>query len=151
MEANGSEFGLANLASPCEMPRTDDRVQGQPYRYGFAVMGRQPDGSSSVGRVDVTTGKWEVWAPGPASSVQEPQFVPRHPGAPEGDGWLLVLVNRFAENRSDMVVLDAQNLAAGPVCVVKVPIRVRATFHGVWAPRRAMQTGLYASVAGAAE
>ena len=78
--------------------------------------------------------------------------MPRRPGAPEGDGWLLVLVSRFSENRSDLVVLDAQDLAAGPVAVVKVPVRVRATFHGVWAPRRAMQTGLYASaVAGAAE
>jgi carotenoid cleavage dioxygenase-like enzyme len=150
MEANGAEFGLSNVSRiPCEMPRTDDRYQGLPYRHGFAITGRKPDGSSSVGRVDVATGQWDVWTPGPTSSVQEPQFAPRGPGAAEGDGWLLVLVNRFAENRSDLVVLDAQDLAAGPVAVVKLPIRVRATFHGVWAPRRALETGLYAS--GAAE
>jgi carotenoid cleavage dioxygenase len=68
-----------------------------------------------------------------------------------GVGWLVGRVSRVAENRSDLVVLAAQPGAAGPVAVVKVPIRVRATFHGVWAPRRAMQTGLYASAAGAAE
>ena len=30
------------------------------------------------------------------------------PGAPEGEGYLLALVNRLAENRSDLVILDAQ-------------------------------------------
>ncbi len=69
--------------------------------------------------------------------------MPRTPDAPEGDGWLLVLVNRPAENRSDLVVLDATNLDAGPAALIRLPTRVRSTFHGTWAPKDALRTGQY--------
>lgn len=144
LDSNSGELTQAPLMGvPCEMPRTDDRYQGRPYRYGFAICYRGQDGTSAVGRIDHRTGKLDIWAPGPQSSVQEPQFVPRRPDAPEGDGWLLTLVSRMAENRSDLAVLDAMNLAAGPVALIKLPTRVRSTFHGAWAPAEALKTGLY--------
>jgi carotenoid cleavage dioxygenase-like enzyme len=116
---------------PGEMPRTDDRFQGRPYRHGYLIM-RSQDGLSGIGHVDTTTGALKIWRPGPAAAVQEPQFVPRTPNSPEADGWLLVLVNRLEENRSDLAVLDALNIEAGPVALFKVPVRVRSTFHGTW-------------------
>ena len=54
-----------------------------------------------------------------------------------------MLVNRVAENRSDLAVLDATNLEAGPVALIRLPTRVRSTFHGTWAPKAALETGLY--------
>ena len=144
LESNSGEFAQkVLLPSPCEMPRTDDRYQGRPYRYGYAICMRGGDGTSGVGRLDLQTGKLVVWSPGADAGVQEPQFVPRRPDAPEGDGWLLVLVNRLDQNRSDLAVLDAQDLEAGPVAVVRLPTRVRSTFHGVWAPAEALKSGLY--------
>ena len=131
------------LASPCEMPRTDDRYQGRPYRHGYVIGGRTPDGSSGTGHIDHATGKFELWKPGPGDSVQEAQFVPRRPDSPEGDGWLLVPVCRVSQMRSDLVILDAMNLSAGPVATLKLPIRVRATFHGTWVPEKTLRTGLY--------
>ncbi len=104
---------------------------------------RGADGTSAVGGLDHQTGKLETWAPGPNAAVQEPQFVPRSPDAPEGDGWLLVLVSRVAENRSDLAILDATNIEAGPVALIRLPTRVRSTFHGTWAPAEALKTGLY--------
>ena len=32
------------LKVSCEMPRTDDRYQGRPYRYGYMIVYRSPDG-----------------------------------------------------------------------------------------------------------
>jgi carotenoid cleavage dioxygenase-like enzyme len=128
---------------PCEMPRTDDRYQGRPYRHGYVICGRTADGSSCTGHIDHVTGKLEMYAPGPGDSVQEAQFVPRSPGSAEGDGWLLVPVCRVSQMRSDLVILDALNVAAGPVATLKLPIRVRATFHGTWVPERTLATGLY--------
>ncbi len=84
-----------------------------------------------------------MWSPGPGDTVQECQFVPRTPDSAEGDGWLLVPVARVSRNRSDLVVLDAQDLAAGPVATVKLPVRVRSTFHGCWVPEETLRTGLY--------
>jgi carotenoid cleavage dioxygenase len=74
--------------------------------------------------------------------VQEPNFVVK-PGAPEGDGYLLTLVNRFTENRSDLAILDAKRIEDGPLAVLRLPARVRATFHGMWVPDSALTTGHY--------
>ena len=38
---------------------------------------------------------------------------------------MLALVNRMADNRSDLAILDASNVEAGPVAIVKLPHRVR--------------------------
>ena len=135
----------------CEMPRTDDRYQGNgTYRNGYVVC-HDPRrvwagmaGFSSVGHYDLKTGAANSWSPGPNSGVQEPCFAPRKPNSPEGDGYLLALVNRMAENRSDLVILDAKNIDAGPVAIVKLPVRVRTTFHGMWVSQEALDSGHYA-------
>jgi carotenoid cleavage dioxygenase len=131
------------LASVCEMPRTDDRYQGVDYRHGYLICNRGMDGSSGTGHFDVRTGELEMWAPGPGDAVQEAQFVPRAPDSPEGDGWLLVPVSRVSKMRSDLVILDARNLAAGPVATLKLPVRVRASFHGTWVPEATLRTGRF--------
>ena len=136
------------LGSPGEMPKCDDRFMGKPYRYGYMIC-RSPDSRSgdmslgSIGCYDHKIGKLTTWTPGENSGVQEPIFVPRRKGAPEGDGFLLAPVNRVAENRSDIAVLDAMKVDAGPVALIKMPIRIRSTFHGMWVPADALQTGRY--------
>ena len=131
------------LRVPCEMPRTDDRYQGRDYRYGHVIVYRSPDGSSSAGRFDLQTGELEVWSPGPGNTVQEAQFIPRRPDSAEGDGWVMFCVNRVGEMRSDLVILDAQDYAAGPVATIRLPVRVRSTFHGTWVPEHALKTGRF--------
>jgi carotenoid cleavage dioxygenase-like enzyme len=144
LDRNDGGFDRHRLLGPsCEMPRTDDRYQGRPYRHGFAIIYRSQDGSSATGRIDHETGELDVYAPGPGDAVQECQFVPRSTDADEADGWLLVPVNRISQNRSDLVVLDARNLAAGPVATIRLPLRIRATFHGTWVPAEALASGRY--------
>jgi len=144
LERNDEGFEKNRLLNvSCEMPRTDDRYQGRPYRHGYMIAYRSADGSSSTGRIDFETGELDVWSPGSGDTVQECQFVPRTPDSAEGDGWLLVPVARVSKGRSDLVVLDAQNLAAGPVATIKLPVRVRSTFHGTWVPEATLKTGQY--------
>jgi len=131
------------MPNVCEMPRTDDRYQGQPYRHGYVIVNRGMDGSSGIGHVDVHTGELDFWAPGAGDGVQEGQFVPRARDSPEGDGWLIVPVSRVSQMRSDLVILDARQLAAGPIATLKLPVRVRSTFHGTWVPDTALQSGLF--------
>ena len=69
--------------------------------------------------------------------------MPRSPDAPEGDGFLLVILNRLDQGHSELAIFDAQRLSAGPVARLHVPVRVRATFHGVWVPSETLRTGLY--------
>jgi carotenoid cleavage dioxygenase len=65
-------------------------------------------------------------------SVGEPVFVPRTAQAPEGDGWVLAVVHRARENRSDLLILNAQDIAGEPEAVLELPCRVPAGFHGSW-------------------
>ncbi|HWW63485.1 MAG TPA: carotenoid oxygenase family protein [Sphingomonadaceae bacterium] len=138
------------FASQCEYPRVDDRYQMLPYQHGWVLYTdaereaesttrRSGQAFNTIGRFDMTTGKLvDSWWAGPRAAPMEPQFVPRFPDAPEGDGWILLVVSRYDENRSDLVVLDAQNLAAGPVGIAKLPLRTRAAFHGCWVPAEAL-------------
>jgi carotenoid cleavage dioxygenase len=138
------------LSTPAEMPKHDDRYLGKPYRYGYVIC-RPPDavagavGMGAIGCYDHHSGQLTVWNPGPDCGVQEPVFVPRSHGVAEGDGYLLVLVNRLREMRSDLAILDARRVDAGPLALIHMPTRVRSTFHGMWVPQAALASGRYAA------
>ena len=61
-----------------------------------------------------------------------PVFVERGKDAAEGDGWLLAVVWRARENRSDLAVFNAQDIGSGPTALVHLGHRVPDGFHGNW-------------------
>ncbi len=124
------------------LPRIDERYQTLPYRYGFMPVVDLEHGESekslanlglnSIRRFDHATRKSTAYYAGPYSTVEEPLFVPRRPGAAEGDGYMLAVVHRTAENRSDLVVVDTEQMAEGPVATVRLPLRINVGIHGSW-------------------
>ena len=68
--------------------------------------------------------------------IQEPCFVPRTPTAPEGDGYLVALVDDVVRNYSELVILEARAIEEGPIARVKLPFRLRQGLHGNWADER---------------
>jgi carotenoid cleavage dioxygenase-like enzyme len=86
---------------------------------------------SSLGFIDHQTGAEQTWWCGPVSSLQEPCFIPRGEG--EGDGWIVMVCNRLAEQRSDLLLFDALDVASGPIATIRIPIRLRFGLHGNWA------------------
>lgn len=80
---------------------------------------------------DVVTGEIQKYRRGTRHFFQEPQFIPRHPEAPEGDGFLIALVNNFDEMISELVIIDCDNFTEH-VALAKLPIRLRPGFHGNW-------------------
>ncbi len=118
-----------------EFPRLDERFTGLPYRVGFAVSGADlVAGMGTVVRYDVETGGRETLDLGAGKAAGEPIFVPRSAKAPEGEGYLVFAVYDHAERRSDLLILDAENVEAGPLATVKLPHRVPMGFHGNWRP-----------------
>jgi carotenoid cleavage dioxygenase len=93
---------------------------------------------TSMGHCDEAAETLKFFYAGPDSSPEEPCFVPSGDGRNEGEGWLLSMVGRRAENRTDLVILDALNVDRGPVAVVKFPCRVHEGFHGIWVSQRAL-------------
>ena len=136
---------ISTLAA--EFPHCDDRYIGKPYRYGFmqASDHTKPYNADRAGPImgfffntfltmDMSTGKYDAWFCGDTSSTQEPVFAPKSANAPEGEGYVIGVVNRRAENRSDLVILDAMNMAAGPMATIRIPVRLKYGIHGNWVP-----------------
>jgi carotenoid cleavage dioxygenase len=118
-----------------EFPRFDERRAGLAYRHGwYAINQGRPGGVQfdGIAHIDHQTGKRAVHVFDGGDAPGEPVFVPRSPDAEEGDGWLVATVYRAGEDRSDFMVFDAQDIAAGPVGTARVPRRVPFGFHGAW-------------------
>jgi carotenoid cleavage dioxygenase len=123
---------------PTEFQRIDERFAGRSYRQSFGPCA-VPEQSGSFGfgslvRYDIASGARQIHPSRPGTSMGEPVFVPRSDDAPDGDGFVLVLAYRDDEKRSDLLILDAQNLGDEPLAVVNLPVRVPEGFHGNWKP-----------------
>ena len=129
------------------LPRQDDRYQTIPYRCGFmptvdlsvpphpAAAGRPFRPNNRYTKFDHATATTETYSAGETAALQECCFVPRRPGAPEGDGYLLGMAERLLEcSRSDLLILDTADLEAGPVATVRLPFRIFGQIHGWWVP-----------------
>ena len=119
-----------------EFPRVDDRRAGLRSAHGWyacANPGLPMFGAlSGVAHVDgggKRRGKYHLPA---GDTISEPVFVERGRDTDEGDGWLLAVVYRARENRSDLVVFNARDVEAGPVASVHLAHRVPDGFHGNW-------------------
>ena len=66
--------------------------------------------------------------------------MPRRADAAEGDGWVLSVIYRGDEARSDLAVFEATDIAKGPVALAHLSSKVPAGFHGNWRPGPAMIT-----------
>ncbi len=126
-------------ATSQEFPRPDERYFGQPYRYAWAI-GIPADGDPAflgaqpLYRHDLKTGERMMHDFGPNHVPGEFVFVPRAALAPEGEGWMVGFVIDAANDTTDLVILDAANIAADPVASVHLPHRIPPGFHGNWLP-----------------
>jgi len=122
----------------CEFPRLDERRTGLDYRYGYMACDTNPEfkvgGFNAIGRIDHRTGRLDLYDVGKGCATNEPIFVPRSADAPEGEGYLLA--NVYDDNRkaSHLVILDAENVAAGPLATAYLDHRVPFGVHGNWKP-----------------
>jgi carotenoid cleavage dioxygenase len=117
-----------------EFPRHDERLIGKPYRYGYTACFDESLALGGLFRHDLRDGKTDVHSEGGARSFMEPVFVPRSDDAAEDDGWLLAYVYDASTDKSDVVILHAQDFTGEPVATIHLPGRVPYGFHGNWLP-----------------
>ncbi|KAL1846595.1 hypothetical protein Daus18300_014213 [Diaporthe australafricana] len=131
-----------------EFPRIDDRLMGQKNRVLFGMlmdfspgvtdweysaprMGSGIIHMNTLYKKDNVTGELRKYHRGNRHFFQEPQFIPRHPDAPEGDGFLIALVNNLDDMISELVIIDCNNFEEH-AALAKLPVRLRPGFHGNW-------------------
>ena len=107
-------------------------LTGRRPRYGYTAAVGELFEPGPIYKHDLDHGTTTVCDFGPGRGSAEPAFVARKGGTEEDDGWLLSFVYDASTDRSEMVVLDAQDVAAGPRARVLLPARVPHGFHGNW-------------------
>ena len=118
-----------------EFPRFDERYAGLAHRHGWYAAdpaNAKTIKQTAIAHLDLVTGKRQVYALTGGDMTSEPVFTPRSADAAEGDGWITAVVWRAAEDRSDMLVFEALDIAKGPIAVAELPRRVPFGFHGNW-------------------
>jgi len=118
-----------------ELPTRDPRRVGRAHRFGYLLQSRGREENlafEGVAKQDFRRGTREVWRSGRHRHAGEFLFVPDGPA--EDDGHLLSYVHDDRRDAAALVVLDARDVAAGPVATVELPTRVPYGFHAAWVP-----------------
>ncbi len=123
--------------TPQEFPRPDERFFGQDYRYAWSIGLPENEDPQFVAamplyRHDLLAGERTSHDFGPSCVPGEFVFVPRSAAAAEGEGWVMGYVIDTATDTTDLVILNAGDMAAEPVARVHIPHRVPPGFHGNW-------------------
>jgi carotenoid cleavage dioxygenase len=117
-----------------EFPRLNESLQGLRNRYGYAgAFDVDASGGPSL-KHDLVAGTTEEHDYGKGRTTLEPVFVPRESATAEDDGFVMSYVYDATTDKSDIVILDAQDFAGDPLATIHLPARVPYGFHGNWVP-----------------
>jgi len=123
-----------------EFPTMNMNHLGRFSRYAYNVhISPEPtllfDG---IVKYDTVKGSSEKYFFGPGRYGSESPFAPRPGSRPgvtaEDDGYLLTFVHDESANYSELLIMDAKNLTAGPIARARIPQRVPLGFHACWVP-----------------
>ncbi|UQC74980.1 isoeugenol monooxygenase [Colletotrichum lupini] len=136
------------LDMPAEFPRLDERFLSKSYNYVWINVYIHEDqsgdghtiveGLNGLAMHNSKTKETKCFNAGPESFCQEPIFIPRSDDAPEGDGWVMTMVERRGANRNEIVVLDTKDFE-NPIAVIQLPFHVKAQVHGNWVDQRRLK------------
>ncbi len=121
-----------------EFPAIAGGFRGQRTRFAYNVTlaTTRTLGFDGLVKYDTDTGHAEHLPLGPGRFGSEMAFAPREGATAEDDGYLVTFVRDEAEGRSELWILDARQLTAGPIARLHVPARVPLGFHATWVTGR---------------
>ncbi|MBL8955290.1 MAG: carotenoid oxygenase family protein [Myxococcaceae bacterium] len=119
---------------PTEFPKTNELRQGTKLRYSYnpRLSPRSELMFDGLVKYDLSSGAKTKWESPRGWYVGEASFAPRPGATDEDDGWLVTFGTNAADRASACFVLNAKDLAAGPVAVVHLPQRIPLGFHSYW-------------------
>jgi len=132
VDDDNSEFPSINLGRVGSHTR---------YAYNMHISPEKTLLFDGLMKYDTSDGSAETHWFGDGRWGSEAPFAPRPGGVGEDDGYLLSYVYDERAGRSDVEVLDAHDLAAGPLCRIELPVRVPLGFHATWVPGERLPGG----------
>ncbi|MGB3403813.1 MAG: carotenoid oxygenase family protein [Microcoleaceae cyanobacterium] len=132
-----SETVLSEMIEPrcCEFPTLHPDVVGRKNRYLYTGAADMAEGNAplqAILKLDLETGARQLWSAAPRGFVSEPVFVPHPQGQTEDQGWLLTMVYDASYHRSNIVILDAQDLESEPIAQLHLQHHVPYGLHGTF-------------------
>ena len=107
---------------------------GKKHRYTYATL--MPSDSlinfSGIYKYDHQTGEKQTFAFPDGSCGSETPFAPADNAQQEDDGYLISFLTDGETGGSQALIIDARNVAKGPVCRLQIPGRVPVGFHACW-------------------
>ncbi len=119
----------------CEFPYVHPNKAGREHRYIFLGAAHNPTGNAplqAILKLDVQSGDRSLHSFAPKGYVSEPIFVPKPNATSEDEGWVLTLVYDASHHRSDLVILDGQNLQGDAIATLHLKHHVPYGLHGNW-------------------
>ncbi|HXA39577.1 MAG TPA: carotenoid oxygenase family protein, partial [Phenylobacterium sp.] len=112
----------------------NQKTAGRKGRYLYSTTAK-PGWFLFTGIVkhDLETGASSTFEFGPGRYGSEAPFAPRIGARDEDDGYLVSFVTDMAADLSECVLIDAKDIAAGPVCRIRLPHRISSGAHATWA------------------
>jgi carotenoid cleavage dioxygenase-like enzyme len=142
------------LGPPGDLPRLADADQGRPYSHAW-YLGMNPQGGppmpggpvganfNALLRIEVGNGRVELMGVPPGAAISEPAHVPSN--EPGHEGWLLTVVDlpnnpdpaqqAPGDYSSELWIVNAGEIAKGPVARVRTGLALRSQVHGTWVSR----------------
>jgi carotenoid cleavage dioxygenase-like enzyme len=119
-----------------EFPVINNELTGRRTRYSYNVA--IPDAETlkfdGIYKYDLTTGDCQTHKFAPGVFGSEPAFAQRVGGTAEDDGYVVAFTINENTGASEVEILNAKDIAAGPIGRVVLPCRVPMGFHATWAP-----------------
>ena len=119
----------------CEFPYVNPNNVGRKYRYLFTGTAHQDQGNAplqAILKLDLLTGEKQLHSFAPNGFVSEPIFVPKPNATNEDQGWVLVMVYDGNKHRSDIVILDGENLEKEAIATLHLKHHIPYGLHGNW-------------------
>ena len=148
--AHPARYWIDLDSGTAEWEPIDDEILGEMCRINDDRNGVRTDClyMSAFAREDAIAGDFDTivkydtasdtrtsWYAGDTGHVGENVFAPDPDGNAEDDGWIINSTHDDAgDGQSSVVILDARDIAAGPVARVLIPQRMPFGFHANWFP-----------------
>ncbi|NGM86250.1 carotenoid oxygenase family protein [Parapusillimonas sp. SGNA-6] len=125
----------------CEFGRINEAYLGRKTKYCYLALrsprpGEAPQKGAfeALARYDLDSGLKTVYQFPAGVTAGEPVFVPDPQGKREEDGFIFTFAHEEGSAQGRLAILDARDMARGPIAHVRLPRRVPAGLHGSWIP-----------------
>lgn len=116
-----------------EFPFYANSVCGYPYRYSYGTLFKPGDWLfTGIKKYDLLNGTTTRYEYGGQRYGSEPHIALRPNATAEDDGYIITFVTDMLADRSECVILDAHDIAAGPIATIELPERISSGTHACW-------------------